>query len=93
MNKADMVKNIASMHGDLKESDIKIIIDSFFDNIKNELVKGKEIELRNFGSFRLTSNKTTDLYSPNLKPYIRKDAYKSINFKLSKNVFNKLNES
>ena len=61
MNKIDLIDKIYSQQSDTKRlSKIQIgkIVDSVFDNMSEELDKGKEIQISDFGTFGLT-NKIT----------------------------------
>jgi len=61
MNKLDLIDKIYSQQSEIKKlSKIQIgkIVDSVFDNMSEELDKGKEIQISDFGTFGLT-NKIT----------------------------------
>ncbi len=60
VTKAELVEHIQN---DLKEQvhldrkDIKLILDHFFENVKNALEEDKVIELRGFGTFEVRTRK------------------------------------
>lgn len=56
VTKKDMVKNIAEKHG-MKEVDVKIIVNSVFDEIKEVFSKNNRMEIRNFGVFSAIKRK------------------------------------
>lgn len=50
ITKKELVEKIYE-NTNLQKSDISVVIDSFFEEIKDGLCEGKIIELRNFGTF------------------------------------------
>jgi len=50
IKKSDLVEQISS-NTNLPRKDISLVLDSFFEEIKNALSAGSVIELRNFGTF------------------------------------------
>lgn len=56
MTKKEIVLKIAE-ESDLKQTDIKLIVQKTFDHIIDALSKGETIELRNFGVFKVRSRK------------------------------------
>ena len=56
MTKKDIVTRIAN-ETDIKQIDIKEVVQKAFDIIIDALAKGQKIELRNFGVFKTKSRK------------------------------------
>lgn len=56
MTKADLVKKISQETGIIRK-DAAIIVDAFLDSIKESLQKGKHIEIRGFGTYKLKSRR------------------------------------
>ena len=56
MTKKDIVMRIAN-ETDIKQIDIKKVVQMTFDIIVDALAKGQKIELRNFGVFKTKSRK------------------------------------
>ena len=56
MTKKDIVMRIAN-ETDIKQIDIKEVVQKAFDIIIDALAKGQKIELRNFGVFKTKSRK------------------------------------
>ena len=52
ITKADMVEYLHNELG-LNKSDCKILIEDFFDEIKEVLISGEEVKLSGFGNFEL----------------------------------------
>lgn len=56
MTKKDIVVRIAN-EADIKQIDVKKVVQMTFDTIIDSLAKGEKIELRNFGVFKTKSRK------------------------------------
>ena len=56
MTKKDIVMKIAE-ETDLKQIDIKLVVQKTLDQITNSLAAGKTVELRNFGIFKVKTRK------------------------------------
>ena len=56
MTKKEIVLKIAE-ETDLKQTDVKTVVQKTFDHIIDALSKGQTIELRNFGVFKVKSRK------------------------------------
>jgi len=56
MTKKDVVLRI-SEETDIKQIDVKVVVQKTFDIIVDALAQGKKIELRNFGVFKTKSRK------------------------------------
>jgi len=56
MTKKDIVLRI-SEETDIKQIDVKVVVQKTFDIIVDVLAQGKKIELRNFGVFKTKSRK------------------------------------
>ena len=57
MTKKDIVIKIAE-EAELKQIDVKIIVQKTLDHIVEALTKGETVELRNFGIFKVKSRKS-----------------------------------
>jgi integration host factor subunit beta len=52
MNKSELIKSLAE-RCNIQVEESAIIVNSFFDAIKDSLEKGDRVEIRGFGSFKL----------------------------------------
>jgi integration host factor subunit beta len=59
LTKADLVDKVTSL-GDLTRRDGEIIVDLLFDSVIGALKANDKVEIRGFGSFRITELKRTD---------------------------------
>ena len=56
ITKADIVDYLSNELG-LNKSECKILIEDFFDEIKNSLINNEEVKLSGFGNFELINKK------------------------------------
>ena len=59
MNKSELIKTLADENG-LSAEEATVVVNTFFDCMKEELVAGNRVEIRGLGSFKL---KTYEGYS------------------------------
>ena len=59
MNKSELIKSLADENG-LSAEEATVVVNTFFDCMKEELVAGNRVEIRGLGSFKL---KTYEGYS------------------------------
>ena len=64
MTKRDIVVGIAEETG-FKQTKVSVVVQKTLDYIANELAKGKNIELRNFGVFECKVRKSRKGRNPN----------------------------
>jgi len=56
MTKSDVVKNISQETGIISK-DVAIVVNAFFEIIKEKMQSGNHIEIRHFGTFKLKVRK------------------------------------
>jgi integration host factor subunit beta len=64
MTKAELVDKLADKVRDINKREANIIINAFFDSIKDALASNENVEIRGFGSFKLRSRKGRDGRNP-----------------------------
>ncbi|GFM32334.1 integration host factor subunit beta [Desulfovibrio subterraneus] len=52
MNKSELVKMLAEQHN-LSNDEAVIVVNSFFDSVRDALLEGDRVEIRGFGSFKV----------------------------------------
>lgn len=85
INQKDLAKKIYEKNKDLNIEDITTIIDLFFIKIKDNLVQGNRIEIRDLGIFTSKENNIQDKLTK------LKKKRNTIHFKISKKLFDKIN--
>ena len=62
--------------------DVKIIIDSFINKIKQNLIHGISCELSDFGVFKPIEKKARKFYNPSTRDMMDKPSWKAVSFKM-----------
>jgi nucleoid DNA-binding protein len=88
----DNLARVVSEKTGLNLIDTRILVTTFFDAIKEELVEKKKIELRGFGSFYVKECKARNARNPRTGEKISIAARKIPVFKVSDKLLEKLNE-
>jgi integration host factor subunit beta len=52
MNKSELIKTVAEQN-DISMEEAIIVVNTFFDSIRDELLQGNRVEIRGFGSFKI----------------------------------------
>ncbi len=72
--------------------DIEKIVNIIFDEISEALRRGENIEIRGFGTYKVVERKARQGRNPKSTETIQIPAKKAIKWKMSKTLFNRLNE-
>ena len=57
LTKAEIIENIQNNNPSISRSDIHVVLDNLFEELKTGLSEGKTIELRGLGTFEVRSRK------------------------------------
>ena len=93
MSRQKLIKQLKKKNIQLNHSDLETIIDIFSDGISNALLKGKNVEIRNWGRFftkRLKEN--FNARNPATNELIYKPERVKIRFRASKKLNKIINE-
>ncbi|UZP67004.1 integration host factor subunit beta [Desulfovibrio mangrovi] len=52
MNKSELVKMLAEQHN-LSNDEAVLVVNSFFESVRDALLEGDRVEIRGFGSFKV----------------------------------------
>ncbi|MCD6093256.1 MAG: integration host factor subunit beta [Candidatus Omnitrophica bacterium] len=80
MIKKEMISRI-SEEVNLSQKDVKKVVQGVFDNIKNSLIKGERVELRNFGVFKLRTRRERKRRNPRTGEGVLVPAHRVVVFK------------
>ena len=92
MNKSDLVKRIEEKKTFVSQEDIKLSIDLILSFITETLRSSGRVEVRNFGTFSIRTRNERISRNPKTGEKIFTPEKKSINFKMSKELFEAINE-
>ena len=92
MVKSEIVKHLHLKHPSLKRSQIKTIVDIIFNQISENLINNKPVELRRFGRFSVKSIKDKhNARNPKTGEIIYVPEKKKISVKMSKHLKEEIN--
>ena len=92
VSKSDLIKELKIIYPNLLKKDLLKIFDIFLNEIKLALKNNERVELRGWGIFYQKSQKSRNSRNPKTGEKIFTPEKKSINFKMSKELFDAINE-
>ena len=91
-SKSDLIKDLKIIYPNLLKKDLLKIFDIFLNEIKLALKNNERVELRGWGIFYQKSQKSRNSRNPKTGEKVFTPEKKSINFKMSKELFEAINE-
>ena len=92
VSKSDLIKELKIIYPNLLKKDLLKIFDIFLSEIKLALKNNERVELRGWGIFYQKSQKSRNSRNPKTGEKVFTPEKKSINFKMSKELFDVINE-
>ena len=89
--KSKLLKKINNHYPNFLKKDLKKFTDIILSEIKLALKRGDRVELRGFGIFSTNTQKSRISRNPKTGTKVNTPEKKTIHFKMSKEMFNKLN--
>ena len=89
--KSDLIKELADNYPNFLRKDLTKLVDIILNEMKNSLKRGERVELRGFGMWSTHIQKSRISRNPKTSEKIHTPQKKTIHFKMSKELFNKLN--
>ena len=91
--KSDIIKQLKKSYPNFLTKDLTKFINIILSEIKNSLKRGDRVELRNnFGVFFTNIKKKSIRRNPRTGEKVEVPQKKTINWKMSKDIFNELND-
>ena len=90
--KSKLLKQLANNYPNFLKKDLEKFTDIILTEIKQALKRGDRVELRNFGMFSTNIQKARISRNPKTGEKVNTPQKKSIHFKMSKEMFKKLND-
>ena len=91
--KSKLLKQISSNYPNFLKKDLEKFTNIILDEIKQALKRGDRVELRGFGIFSTNIQKARISRNPKTGEKVNTPEKKTIHFKMSKEMFNKLNDN
>ena len=92
ITRSDLVKQLSKTYPNLLKKDLEKFFDIFIDEIKLALKNNERVELRGWGVFSTKNQKSKTSRNPKTGEKVIVDKKKSISCKMSKDLFNEIND-
>ena len=89
--KSKLLKDLSKNYPNFLKKDLEKFINIILKEIKNTLKKGEGVELRGFGTFRTNIQKESIRRNPKTGTKVNVASKRVIRWKMSKDLFKKLN--
>ena len=89
--KSNLLKKLYKSYPNFLKKDLEKLINIILNEIKESLKRGERVELRGFGIFSSNVQKARISRNPKTGEKVNTPQKKTINFKISKDLFKKLN--
>ena len=89
--KSNLLKQLSKNYPNFLRKDLEKFVNIIFNEIKRSLKKGERVELRGFGVFSSKIQRARISRNPKTNEKIDTPEKKTINFKMSKDLFKILN--
>ena len=93
MVKSELIQKLCDTHPNILRKDIKKVLEVIFSEITEALCRGENIEIRGFGKYKIANRIARIGRNPKNSKAIQIPAKKAIKWKMSKNLFNRLNNN
>jgi integration host factor subunit beta len=93
MVRSELVKILAVKYPNILYKDVEKITNLIFLEIINALIRGDNIEIRGFGTYKIVNRKARIGRNPKNSEIIQVPAKKAVRWKTSKVLFNHLNKN
>ena len=90
--KSKLLKQLSNNYPNFLKKDLEKFTDIILNEIKRALRRGDRVELRGFGVFSTNIQKARISRNPKTGEKVNTPEKKTIHFKMSKDMFNKLND-
>ena len=90
--KSNLIKQLKKSYPNFLVRDLNKLIDIIIKEIENSLIRDEGVELRGFGTFRTSTQKASIRRNPKTGTKVNVPKKRTIKWKMSKDLFNKLND-
>ena len=91
--KSELIKELKKSYPNFLTRDLNKVIEIILKEIRNSLNRGEGVELRNFGTFRTNIQKASIRRNPKTGEKVNVPKKRTIKWKMSKDLFKKLNNN
>ena len=93
MVRSELLQKLCNLYPNILRSDIEKILKTIFLEITEALHKGKNIEIRGFGMYKIVKRKARIGRNPKNSELVQIPEKKAIKWKIGKIFFNRLNKN
>ena len=93
MVKSELVQRLCNNHPNMVRRDIEKILQIIISEITEALCRGENIEIRGFGTYKVTKKKARIGRNPKNSELVQIPEKKAIKWKMSKTFFDRLNNN
>jgi len=93
MVRSELLQKMCNLHPNILRKDMEKIFDLIFVEFTKTLCKGKNIEIRGFGSYKVARRKARIGRNPRSSEVVQIPEKKAIKWKMSKTFFKRLNKN
>ncbi len=93
MVRSELLQKLCNMHPNMLRKDLEKILEIIFFEITEALRRGENIEIRGFGTYKVTKKKARIGRNPKNSKPVQIPEKKAIRWKMSKIFFNRLNKN
>ena len=93
INKSDIINQLKKSFPNFLRRDLEKMVFVILNEIKRALKRSEGVELRNFGTWRVKTQKASIRRNPKTSEKIAVPAKKVISWKMSKEMFKKINNN
>ena len=93
MVRSELLQKLCNLHPNLLRRDIEKILKIIFSEILDALKNGRNVEIRGFGTYKITKRKARIGRNPKNSEKVQIPEKKAIKWKMSKILFNRLNKN
>ena len=92
-SKSQLLKQLSDNYPNYYRKDLEKFLNIFLIEFKNALKRGERVELRGFGIWSTHFQKARNSRNPKTGEIVQTPEKKTIHFKMTKELFNKLNNN
>ena len=93
MVRSELLQKLCNLHPNILHKDIEKILEIIFLEMAAALRRGKNIEIRGFGTYKIVKRKARIGRNPKNSELVQIPEKKAIKWKISKTFFNRLNKN
>ena len=93
MVRSELLQKLCNLHPNLLRRDIEKILKIIFSKILDALKNGRNVEIRGFGTYKITKRKARIGRNPKNSEKVQIPEKKAIKWKMSKILYRRLNKN